>query len=235
MFGQEISLDVTPGGVPPVINVTQYDTAREIKITLSSRTSASFSLSSSYTYELRGTRANKTGFIDTEAVSMVDTRTLIFTTTGTMTSIAGECRCGILIFDGDEHIETINFIMQVHKSSLDLDTIVNSDDFRDLLDIAIGEYIAQHGTGVPPGGTTDQVLKKRSNNDLDTEWADESGGGGGAVNSVNGQTGNVVLNAVDVGSVASNQGTANTGKFLVVGSDGIVTPVTMQTWQGGSY
>ena len=145
---------------------------------------------------------------------MVDTRTLIFTTTGTMTSIAGECRCGILIFDGEEHIETINFIMQVHKSSLDLDTIVNSDDFRDLLDIAIGEYIAQHGTGVPPGGTTDQVLKKRSNNDLDTEWADESGGGGGAVNSVNGQTGDVVLAAVDVSALPNDTTAADLGAYV---------------------
>lgn len=214
MQTQDLVLDIVPGGVPPVIDVTQYDTAREIKITLSSRTSASFSLSSSYTYELRGTRANKTGFIDTEAVSMVDTRTLIFTATGTMTSIAGECRCGILIFDGEEHIETINFIMQVHKSSLDLDTIINSDDFRDLLDIAIGEYIAQHGTGVPPGGTTDQVLKKRSNNDLDTEWADESGGGGGAVNSVNGQTGDVVLAAVDVSALPNDTTAADLGAYV---------------------
>ena len=214
MQTQDLVLDIVPGGVPPVIDVTQYDTARAIKITLSSRTSASFSLSSSYTYELRGTRANKTGFIDTEAVSMIDSRTLIFTTTGTMTSVAGDCKCGILIFDGDEHIETINFIMQVHKSSLDLDTIVNSDDFRDLLDIAIGEYIAQHGTGVPPGGTTDQVLKKRSNNDLDTEWADESGGGGGAVNSVNGQTGDVVLAAVDVSALPNDTTAADLGAYV---------------------
>lgn len=35
--------------------------------------------------------------------------------------------------------------------------------------------------------------------------------------------------------VNANQGTANAGKFLVVGSDGIVTPVTMQAWSGGSY
>lgn len=38
-----------------------------------------------------------------------------------------------------------------------------------------------------------------------------------------------------LGLVASNQGTANAGKFMVVGSDGIVAPVTMQAWQGGSY
>lgn len=35
--------------------------------------------------------------------------------------------------------------------------------------------------------------------------------------------------------VNANQGTANAGKFLVVGSDGIVAPITMQAWSGGSY
>lgn len=35
------------------------------------------------------------------------------------------------------------------------------------------------GPGVPSGGLTGQILKKRSDEDFDTEWADESGGGGG--------------------------------------------------------
>lgn len=39
----------------------------------------------------------------------------------------------------------------------------------------------------------------------------------------------------DTSRLAANQGTANAGKFMVVGSDGIVAPVTMQTWQGGNY
>ena len=38
------------------------------------------------------------------------------------------------------------------------------------------------GPGVAAGGTTGQVLKKKSNADYDTEWANESGGGGGADN-----------------------------------------------------
>lgn len=35
------------------------------------------------------------------------------------------------------------------------------------------------GEGVPSGGTTGQVLKKKSNIDYDTEWVNESGGGSG--------------------------------------------------------
>lgn len=187
MQTQDLVLDIVPGGVPPVIDVTQYDTAREIKITLSSRTSASFSLSSNYTYELRGTRANKTGFIDTEAVSMVDTRTLIFTTTGTMTSIAGECRCGILIFDGEEHIETINFIMQVHRASLEAETVVNDQSFESIIKDTVEEVIDEQGLVIDdqletPGAaadakvTGDEIRELRSAIDSLTLGVDEEDG-----------------------------------------------------------
>lgn len=36
------------------------------------------------------------------------------------------------------------------------------------------------GGGLPSGGTTGQVLKKKSNTDYDAEWGDESGGGDAA-------------------------------------------------------
>ena len=41
--------------------------------------------------------------------------------------------------------------------------------------------------------------------------------------------------ASDVGAVAVAQGVGHSGEFLVVGSDGNVTTVTLATWQGGSY
>lgn len=37
------------------------------------------------------------------------------------------------------------------------------------------------------------------------------------------------------GKQDKNLGAANAGKFLVVGSDGNITAVTMTAWQGGSY
>ena len=59
------------------------------------------------------------------------------------------------------------------------------------------------------------------------------------VTSVNGLTGAVTLSipatAADVGAVAVAQGVGHSGEFLVVGSDGNVTTVTLSTWQGGSY
>ena len=56
------------------------------------------------------------------------------------------------------------------------------------------------GAGVPAGGATGQVLAKASEADQDTQWIDPpaGGGGGGAVSSVNGKTGDVVLDVDDI-------------------------------------
>jgi hypothetical protein len=55
------------------------------------------------------------------------------------------------------------------------------------------------GVGVPTGGVKDYILSKKSNADFDFDWVPNSGGGGGAVNSVNGKTGVVVLVKGDIG------------------------------------
>lgn len=111
------------------------------------------------------------------------------------------------------------------------------------------------------GGTTGKILKKKSDEDFDFEWAAESGsGGGGSVDSVNGKTGVVVLDASDVGAYAMPSGgipstdmtsavqtalakaaaaipgptNPATGAFLVWdGNDWVAQ--TLSVWQGGNY
>lgn len=43
------------------------------------------------------------------------------------------------------------------------------------------------------------------------------------------------VHPTDTSRLAADQGVGNAGKFLVVGSDGMVVPVTMTAWQGGNY
>ena len=76
------------------------------------------------------------------------------------------------------------------------------------------------GQGVPSGGTTEQYLKKKSDTNYDTEWSTLP---------------SIPSSASDVGAVAVAQGVGHSGEFLVVGSDGNVTTVTLAIWQGGSY
>ena len=69
------------------------------------------------------------------------------------------------------------------------------------------------GQGVPSGGTTGQVLAKASGTDYDLTWS--NGGGGGAVSSVNGQTGAVVLDAADVGALPDTTTAADLGAYAL--------------------
>lgn len=74
--------------------------------------------------------------------------------------------------------------------------------------------------------------------------AEMSGGGGGGgsitVDSALSTTStnpvqNKEIAAALTGKVSVSQGAENAGKFLIVGSDGNITPVAMSAWQGGSY
>jgi hypothetical protein len=72
------------------------------------------------------------------------------------------------------------------------DTIVVDLVEPDPIDV-IFPQVGVPGVGVPMGGAADQALIKVDGDDYNTEWAD-------VANSVNGQTGAVVLDAADVGA-----------------------------------
>ena len=66
--------------------------------------------------------------------------------------------------------------------------------------------------GLPAGGSTGQVLTKASGSDYDAAWQTPSAGG--SVDSVNGQTGTVVLDADDVGALPDTTTAADLGAYV---------------------
>lgn len=88
------------------------------------------------------------------------------------------------------------------------DGVLNWSD----LDYQVGPPGAD-GVGVPVGGTTGQVLAKASEDYFDTEWVDQSGGGGGTIG---------LIASTDFSVIARYQ-TSNSGtRSLVVQSNGLV-------------
>lgn len=75
------------------------------------------------------------------------------------------------------------------------------------------------GEGLPDGGTTGQVLAKASNTDQDTDWVDPSG----SVDSVNGQTGVVVLDTGDLSEVADKKYVTDAEKTKLSNTSGTNT------------
>jgi hypothetical protein len=74
--------------------------------------------------------------------------------------------------------------------------------------------------GIPNGGDTDYVLTKNSPADQDVSWQANSpgGGGGGNVNSVNGDTGpSVVLDAADIAETGTRKWLTDTERTKLTG------------------
>ena len=81
---------------------------------------------------------------------------------------------------------------------------------------------------MPTGGTTGQVLAKKSNSNYDTEWVNQSGGGG-AVDSVNGQTGAVTVTDTNTTYTISISGNVIT----LTPSTGTAQSITLPVYNGG--
>lgn len=87
--------------------------------------------------------------------------------------------------------------------------------WTDLEVLHTGRYL------LPDGGTTGQALVKASGTDRDVEWGTVAGGGGGAVDSVNGSTGDVVLDADDIDDTSTTNKFATAAQLSAV--DGLAS------------
>lgn len=87
-------------------------------------------------------------------------------------------------------------------------------------------------TVLPTGGTTGQVLAKKTGANYDVEWTTPSGGG--AVDSVNGQTGTVVLDADDVGALPDTTVIPSKTSDLTNDSGYLTSAVTTFNGQSGA-
>jgi len=134
-----------------------------------------------------------------EFVPTVTENNIIFTDNGTLA--VGEYAVVITVKEPDDTKRRSKWLMVVTVYDSNEPVMDEFDDFPDYAEGAIIEgsvfFFAKGdkgdpGEGVPEGGATGQVLRKKSNEDYDTEWADES------VTSVNGKTGAVTLIAEDV-------------------------------------
>ena len=94
-----------------------------------------------------------------------------------------------------------NIIIQVIEPEIDLET---SENIVGTIEIGVPGPQGPAGGGLPDGGTANQVLTKISSTDGDANWQDPTG----SVDSVNGQTGVVVLDADDIDD------TSTTNKFV---------------------
>lgn len=130
MVEHKIRLNITPGGKPQVVKVSQYDhESRNIIIDMYDG-SDPYPIPSGTTVEIRGTKPSGLGFIYpcTFADSVVTA-----TVKNQMTAEPGNVSCEIVFTKGTTILGSANFILAVEKAGVTAETIVSSDTFDSII------------------------------------------------------------------------------------------------------
>lgn len=149
---QTIKLNLIPGGVLPVVNVSQYDVGRQFAIQVYEG-AASYSLTGK-SVEIRGTKPDGNGFAydSTDGAISVSGSTVTVTTLQQMTACGGDTTVELRITASGVVLGTLNFILAVETSALSDDTPISDTDipaierdFQAALDEAEADALVAEG------------------------------------------------------------------------------------------
>lgn len=133
-------LNMSPGGIPPVIHVSQYDSDFTIVFTLFS-TVGDFTIESGTTAVVRGTKSSGTGYSADAAIN-ISAKTVTVTGNQQMTAAAGQNVFEITLLKNNKEISSKNFILLCERAALDADTITDESVLKELNAIIEGAETA---------------------------------------------------------------------------------------------
>lgn len=133
MLNHTIYLDVVPGGVPPIVHVSQFDEgSRTLLINLYAGV-GELTIPDGATVKIRGTKPDRKGF---EYTATLNGTTAIFDVTRNMTAVAGRVYCEVAIVSEEEELMTATFILMVKRSAFGEDVDIGASDLPDFYELA---------------------------------------------------------------------------------------------------
>lgn len=125
---QTIKLNLIPGSVLPVVNVSQYDAHRQFALQVYEGAST-YDLTGK-SVEIRGTKPDGNGFAydQTDGVVSVSGNTVTISTKEQMTAVGGHVMAELHITSGQTILGTLNFIIDVEPSALSDDTPISGTE-----------------------------------------------------------------------------------------------------------
>ena len=149
-------LDMTPGGVPLVINVSQYDSDFTLIFDLFS-SNGTFSVESGTTAAIRGTKTDGNGYSVTATLSST---TVTVTGDQQMTAVPGDNIFELTLYKNNKELNTANFILKVEDAALDKDNLASGSVIRELVNVLDNsEAIIAAGQAVSSGVEEMRILR----------------------------------------------------------------------------
>lgn len=124
MTSQTFNLELIPKGIPPIVNVSQYDKGQEWLITIL-KDGEPFTIPSGSVVVIEGTKADGTGF---QYPCSFSGSVVTATEQQQMTMFAGDVVVQLRITKNNDLIGTLNFVLRVEPAALADDTVISETD-----------------------------------------------------------------------------------------------------------
>ena len=132
MRPQSIKLNLVPGGVIPVINVSQYDVGRPLEFVLWDGKSPA-TIEEDTVIDIRATKPDGHGF---QYTCTWENNVVSVTTQIQMTVLSGSIECELHLEKNSTVIGTANFILEVEQAALRSDTDISETELPAIIDMA---------------------------------------------------------------------------------------------------
>ena len=150
----DFDLPVTPGAIPPVLHVTEYDENMQVVVHLL-HLGQYYEIPSGTTAKVEGTLAGHPFSAD----ATVDGSNVTFELTKGMTAYAGRAWTKIKLTKDSKPVSTCGFWLDCDRAGIPVNVIPENAGFEEQLYGYVAEYLRTHGGGVlPPNGKAGQVL-----------------------------------------------------------------------------
>lgn len=138
MTTQRLNLSIIPGGMKPILNVSQYDKGQTWIFTLFEG-STTYSIPAGSVVTIAGTKKDNTGF---QYPCTYSGATVTAIEEQQMTIFPGDVQAELRISNGDELVATINFVIRVEAAALKNDVLISDTELPLIEEAAeVGEHI----------------------------------------------------------------------------------------------
>ena len=136
---QSITLEFVPGGVQPIVRVSQYDkTLRTFEVEMVME-GQPYEVADDHRILISGTKPDGKSF---EYVCAFEANVVTVVVTEQMSAAHGNVACELTVYDGDDNrISSANFILRVEKAAMDADAVTSETDIA-----AITELVTEAAT-----------------------------------------------------------------------------------------
>lgn len=140
LVNRTFTLDITPGAIPQVVNVSEYDQNRQYTVTLVDEGGV-FEIPSGTTAKVEGTIKGSPFSVD----ATVSSNTVTFTLSESMTAKAGDVWCKIKLVKDSKPIQSCAFILRVDKAGVEAGAVIGAPGFEEQIQDAVDDWLDENG------------------------------------------------------------------------------------------